>query len=154
MKNQQKQKNRKKNIFEYVETQAPKFRNWLLMWDVQVLWQPHLLSNLCPHSLVHPVIQLLFKSSHSLLNVFAKFKPVPPAGVNHSCSNIPAEKLSKEVSQITTETSGSGFVGRSQDWRGHGHSHPPFIFQPHFCPSANCQASPAKEKKRGMCLVF
>lgn len=45
------------------------------------------------------MIQLLFKSSHSFLNVFAKFKPILPAGVNHSCSTIPAEKLSK-VSQV------------------------------------------------------
>lgn len=78
------------------------------MWDVQVQWEPHLLSNLCPHNSVCPVIQLLFKSSRSLLNAFAKFKPVLPAGVNHSCSIMPAEKLSREVSQISTGASGSG----------------------------------------------
>lgn len=103
----------------------PKFRNWLPMWDVQVLWKLAFLSNLCPCSLVYPVIQLLFKSSHSLLNVFAKFKPIFPAGVNHSCSIIPAEKLSKEVSQIFIETSDSGcLLAEARTSVGHGRVSP------------------------------
>ena len=86
----------------------PKFWNWLPTWDVQVLWKLASSSNLCLCSSVYPVIRLLFKSSPSLLNVFARFKSSLPAGVNHSCSIIPAEKLPKEVSQIFIETSGSG----------------------------------------------
>lgn len=69
--------------------------------------------------------QLLFKSSHSLLNAFAKFKPILPAGVNHSCSIIPAEKLSEEVSQIFVETSDSGcLLAGARTGVGHGRVSP------------------------------
>lgn len=102
----------------------PKFRNWLPMWDVPVPRKPASPSNLCPCSLVYPVIWLLFKSSHSLLNVFAKFK-CSPAGVNHSCSILPAEKLSKEVSQIFIETSDSGcLLAGARASVGHGRVSP------------------------------
>lgn len=103
----------------------PKFRNWLAMWDVPVLRKPASQPNLHPYSLVYPVIQLFFKSSHSLLNVFAKFKPSLPAGVNHLCSMIPAEKVSKEVSQIFLETSGSGcLLAGARASVGHGRVSP------------------------------
>lgn len=146
---------KKYHIFKYVETEVPKFRNWLPTWDVQVLWEPHLPSNLCPHSLVHPVIQLLFKSSHSLLNVFAKFKPILPAGVNHSCSIIPAEKLSKEVSQIPTEASGSGFLlaGARTGVATVTATHP-LSSSPTPVPLPTAKHHPARGKKRGMCSVF
>lgn len=131
----------------------PKFRNWLAMWEVQVLWEPHLLSNFCSHSLAYPVIQLLFRSAHSLLNVFAKFKPILPAGVNHSCPIIPAEKLSKEVLQISTGASGSGcwLAGAKRGWKcvcALPHSHAASASLP------TAKHPPAKEKNSGMCLVL
>lgn len=133
------------------------------MWDAQVTWKPASPSDLCSCILVYPVIQLLFKSSHSLFNVFAKFKPILPAGVNHSCSIIPAEKLSKDVSQIFIETSDSGcLLAGARSGVGHRgvslleirffalhhcHSNSSFIFQLHVCLSANCWTSYGQEEK-------
>lgn len=123
-------------------------------------------SNLCPCSLVYPVTRLLFKSRHSLLNIFGKSKPSIPAGGNHSCSIIPDESLSEEGSQILLEIGGWRVpVGRTQDQRGprqglpRWQPHPlpcysSFIFQLHLCLSANCQTvSSQGETERGMCFL-
>lgn len=137
----------------------PKFSNQLPTWDVQVAQNSIFPSNLCPCGLVYPVIQLLFKSSHSLLNAFAKSEPSLPAGGNHSCSIIPAENRSKEVSQMCTETPGwRAPVGRTRAGKGCAGlpAESPalpcgsaFILRLHLCLSANCQTSSIQGEGRG-----